>query len=147
MTETVTLRLTVHDDGRHQGPRSSRTHVTIASSDHPDATTALGSEGLRDVLAKRLSQVERHGFDLAHDREHDAGELALGAASYLNTAIDQLHGTEHPADEPADTWPWEASAWKPGTARANLVKALALGLATVDRIDAETGAAGEDRLS
>lgn len=98
---------------------------------------ALTGAGLADVLAERVRQIDVEGFTLAHDLAHHPGGLALAAASYLNTAIDQLvHGTEHDATEEPDTWPWEREAWRPGDARANLVKALAIGLATLDRVDA-----------
>lgn len=109
-----------------------------------DSDQALQAAGLRDVIAERIDQIDRHGFTLAHDRGHHPGNLALGAASYLNTAIDQLHGKHCDPKAPADTWPWEREAWRPGDARANIVKALAIGLAVLDRIDHAARDAGDD---
>lgn len=103
----------------------------------------LHAPALRDIIAERIEQVERHGFTLEHDLGHHPGEIAAAAASYLNTAIDQLHGKHHDPKEPADQWPWEREAWRPGDPRANIVKAIAIAWAVVDRIDASPRDSGE----
>lgn len=107
----------------------------VARACHPDAGAALTGAGLADVVAERIAQIEANGFTLAHDEGHHPAQLAAGAASYLNTGIDQLNGIEHDPQDPADTWPWEREAWRPGDARTNIVKALAIGLAVLDRLD------------
>ncbi len=99
------------------------------------SATILTGRALRDIVAERIEQVERHGYDLQHDMAHDPATIAAGAASYLDTAIDALEGRHHPADEPPLTWPWEPDAWKAGERRAMLVKAAALAWAAIDRID------------
>jgi hypothetical protein len=108
----------------------------IAKANSELGGQALQSAGLVDTLAERLSQIEEHGFDQIHDLGHHPGQLAAASASYLNAAIDQLNGRNDV--EPVDpaTWPWEREAWRPGDARANIVKALAIGLAVLDRMDA-----------
>lgn len=106
----------------------------------PLSLPALTGRGLADVLAERVRQIDVEHYTLAHDLLHHPGELGLASASYLNTAIDQLHGKEHDPAEEADTWPWQREAWRPGTARENIVKALAIGLALLDRIDAAPAA-------
>lgn len=97
---------------------------------------AITGRGLADVMAERVRQIDDEGFTLDHDLLHHPGELALAAASYANTAIDQLHGKEHDPKEEPDTWPWQREAWRPGTPRENIVKATAILLAVLDRIDA-----------
>ena len=80
-----------------------------------------------DVLAERRRQIEREGWTPEHDDEHNAGEMARAAACYalFNTA-------------PTPTmWPrqWDASWWKPKDDRSNLVRAAALLLAEIERLD------------
>lgn len=101
----------------------------------PDAVMAVTGATLRDVMAERVRQIGVEGFTFAHDAGHHPGELGLAAKCYLDTAIDQLFGRTHPAGEVPIEWPWQDAYWKPGDARANLVKAGALLLACGDRID------------
>lgn len=121
------LLLKAHDDGRES--------IEVASAFA--AAAVLAAPALRDIAAERIAQIEKHGFTLEHDLGHHPGNLALASASYLNAAIDQLHRRGEPVvmPDPA-TWPWDDSWWKPGDARANLIKAIAIAWATVDRIDA-----------
>jgi len=97
----------------------------------------IGPGPLQDALLERIEQIEQYGFDLQHDLGHHPATLALAAQSYLATAIDQLHGKHHHPQQPCPEWPWEREAWRPGTARDNIVKALAIGLAVLDRIDVQ----------
>ena len=121
--------------------------ITVAGKPiSADSTRALTGRGICDVMVERVRQIDDERFDLAHDLAHHPGELALASASYLNTAIDQLHGKHHLPQEQPDTWPWQREAWRPGNARANLVKALAIGLATLDRIDGDALGSGKEPL-
>lgn len=82
----------------------------------------------RDVLAERRRQIEAEGWTPEHDDEHGAGEMAAAAACYaLNAAGCGC--------EVARNWPWDRSWWKPSTARRDLVKAAALILAEIERLD------------
>jgi len=77
----------------------------------------------RDVLAERRRQVEAEGWTPHHDDCHNKGELANAAACYAaGIAI-------------VDLWPWSRDWWKPRSHRRNLVKAAALILAEIERID------------
>lgn len=104
------------------------------------STDVLHRAALRDIVAERVAQIDEHGFTIEHDLGHRASELVAAAASYLDTACDQLEGRDWPSTEHPDTWPWEREAWKPGDARTNLVKAIAIAWAAIDRIDAGAGA-------
>ena len=97
----------------------------------------VGSKAARDVLAERLRQVEAEGWTPAHDDFHEEGELADAAACYAAGCIpmapaaasSQGHGY-------TSLWPWEAKWWKPGgDRRRDLVKAGALILAEIERLD------------
>lgn len=80
-----------------------------------------------DVLQERQRQVTAEGYHQDHDDEHDMCELARAAASYLcRTDALMLAGTR--------VWPkgWE---FKPADYRRALVKACALALAELERVD------------
>lgn len=79
-----------------------------------------------DVLAERRRQVEREGWTPAHDDLYDAAELPRAAAAYV------LNGGN---DEAPCIWPFHSKWWKPRDARANYVRAAALLLAEIERID------------
>lgn len=84
---------------------------------------------LRDVLNERQRQIAQ-GFTADHDDEHDRGELGYAAACY---AMPYLHRQD--ADAPPAMWPFETEAWKPQDYRRNLVRAAALLLAEIERLD------------
>ena len=89
---------------------------------------AWASDALRDVAAERRRQIEAEGWTPAHDDEHAAGEMAEAAACYALGAM-FISG----ADD--FIWPWELQWWKPKDRRSNLVRAAALLLAEIERLD------------
>ena len=85
----------------------------------------------RDVLAERQRQIEVEGWTPEHDDAHSLGQMAGAALCYLaedipHWARQQAHGCY---------WPWDAEWWEPGDHRRNLVKAGALILAEIERLD------------
>ncbi|WP_244364065.1 hypothetical protein [Burkholderia pseudomallei] len=92
-----------------------------------DARAGL-TEAARDVLAERRRQVEQEGWTPAHDDEHDKCEMALAAIVYTESAVG------YPPSCP-DTWPWSPKWFKPTTPRRDLVKAAALVIAEIERLD------------
>ena len=85
---------------------------------------------VRDVLAERARQVEAEGWKSERDDRYIDCELARAAATYmLCTSPDQLKVSG------VTVWPWAIGWWKPTTYRRNLVKAGALLLAEIERID------------
>ena len=83
-------------------------------------------EAAVDVLAERRRQIEVEGWTPAHDDEHKNGEMARAASCYAVGA---------PAFMAWDLWPWDRKWWKPGDRRRDLVKAGALILAEIERLD------------
>ena len=83
---------------------------------------------MNDVLAERLRQINSEGWTAWHDDHHEHGELARAAATYA------LHSTGKHGSR-ALTWPWAPEWWKPTTRRRDLVKAAALLIAEIDRLD------------
>ena len=97
------------------------------------------SKAAQDVLAERRRQVEAEGWTPEHDDEHDQHMLATAGACYALYWMNE-------SGKPLPIWPWQASWWKPSAdPRRNLVKAGALLLAEIERIDrAALAAAGKE---
>lgn len=85
-----------------------------------------------DVLAERRRQIETEGWTPEHDDRHNAGEMALAASCYAQEGPDP-YGHGWPTIPSA--WPWSPDWWKPQGYRRNLVKAAALILAEIERLD------------
>lgn len=87
-----------------------------------------------DVLAERQRQVTAEGWTPGHDDEYEHGELADAAGCYaLSSELFDCAG------EPPRPWPWPDEWWKPTNRRRDLVKAGALILAEIERIDRAAG--------
>jgi hypothetical protein len=81
-----------------------------------------------EIAAERERQKSVEGWTEAHDDEHADGELARAAACYARFA-------HYAPALPPIGWPWELSAWKQKGARRDLVRAAALIVAEIERID------------
>jgi hypothetical protein len=94
---------------------------------------------LEEIDAERRRQVESEGWTAAHDDDHDAGELAAAAATYAINAACVLHplnGTPIDLEElPFVFWPWDKAWWKPKSPRRDLVRAAALIVAELERLE------------
>ena len=95
------------------------------------------SDAARDVLAERERQVTAEGWTPEHDDQHSVGQMADAAACYALF----VHAPDYPCKNPPLSWPWARKWWKPTTPRRDLVKAGALILAEIERLDraARTG--------
>lgn len=98
--------------------------------------TLAPTEAVTDVLAERRRQVEAEGWTPEHDDVHAAGDMAEAAAAYAQEASAPCGGLPM-------GWPWAKEWWKPGTPRRMLVKAGALILAEIERIDRAALRAGK----
>ncbi|MCA7945595.1 hypothetical protein [Burkholderia vietnamiensis] len=96
----------------------------IAAHGSPDM-----SDAARDVLAERARQVGQEGWTPEHDEKYRDHELSCAAGCYA------MHTLAYPAGDPPPAWPWSADWWKPTTHRRNLVKAGALILAEIEKLD------------
>ncbi|HBU8799188.1 TPA: ead/Ea22-like family protein [Klebsiella pneumoniae] len=87
-----------------------------------------------DVLAERKRQVAAEWWTPEHDDEYEHGELADAAGCYaLSSELFDCAG------EPPRPWPWPDEWWKPTNRRRDLVKAGALILAEIERLDRAAG--------
>lgn len=110
--------------------------VNVQTVDAAPADPAAGawhalSQAARDVLCERQRQVSVEGYTTDHDDEHKASEMALAAGCYAVSSGSYGAGP----DWPLPIWPWALEHWKPTFGRRDLVRAGALILAEVERLD------------
>lgn len=80
-----------------------------------------------DVLAERQRQISAEGWTPEHDDEHGDGSMALAASCYACASAG--------FDDAARDWPWSDDWFKPSSPRRDLIKAGALILAEIERLD------------
>ncbi len=103
----------------------------------PTLHMPLLTQAAQDVLAERQRQISAEGRTPEHDDAYTADELAKAAAAYAVCSVVTDRG--HLA---LSLWPWDHEWFKPSGSRRNLVKAGALILAELERLDrAEHGTA------
>ncbi len=101
---------------------------------------------IEEIAAERWRQISREGFTPAHDDTLVNGELAQGAAAYCIAAglpRDRYRDLRRNGDEaevakalPIFTlWPWHNGLFKPMNPRRDLIKACAMIVAEIGRID------------
>lgn len=113
---------------------------------------------LVEIAQERLRQIEGEGWTPEHDDEHGDGELALAAACYALpvhrrtktvVADEVFNGRAQAGDVETypigqsnvpEPWPWLGKWWKPGDRRGDLLKAGALIVAEIERLDRAAGA-------
>ncbi|SHK37121.1 hypothetical protein [Halomonas caseinilytica] len=92
-----------------------------------------------DVYHERMRQLSTEGFSRERDDEYVNGELAAAASTYANWSAWQADGRMPVGKNFRPTsWPegWHGKWWKPSPdSRRNLVKAGALILAEIERLD------------
>ncbi|MDY1120059.1 hypothetical protein SOL55_19120 [Pseudomonas aeruginosa] len=108
--------------------------VAEAKISTPAAQAGQMPQAWLDVQAERRRQITAEGWTPEHDDEHADGQMARAAACYA------LAGSSAPNDGTAAllvslAWPWDEQWWKPSTPRRDLVKACALALAEIERLD------------
>ena len=108
---------------------------------------------LAEIAAERYRQIDVEGWSADHDDGHFAGELARAAAAYaVHASVPE--GRTFQADVYGQTihhvtksfrigwflpalmlWPWDAEWWKPKDRRRDLIRAGALIVAEIERLD------------
>jgi hypothetical protein len=113
----------------------------------PTEALPVESQAAVDVAAERQRQISSEGWTAKHDDAHTCEELATAAACYLRP---DLRTVSVSADRVTfrDPWPWwnewddggrcagrEKAWWKPRDRRRDLVRAAALIIAEIERLD------------
>lgn len=118
-------------DALHPAPQTNVQGPNFGS--HGSATAMF------DVIAERLRQQEKEGWSPEHDNAHKNGELAGAAACYvlhgLDAKIQNIQLGHRVVQLARDLWPWGMFWWKPTDRRRDLVKAAALIIAEIERLD------------
>ncbi|WP_457935165.1 hypothetical protein [Pseudomonas aeruginosa] len=110
--------------------------VAEANIATPVAQAGQVPQAWLDVQAERRRQIEAEGWTPEHDDLYCAAELPRAAAAYI------LNGAN---DEAPAVWPFVAKWWKPRDARSNYVRASALILAEIERLDRAAATQGGPR--
>lgn len=85
---------------------------------------------IEEIAAERRRQIEVEGFTAGHDDKYQVHELARAAGCYVLSPIGWLK-----SPPPRWLWPWDFEWWRPTTRRRDLIKAAALIVAEIERID------------
>lgn len=89
------------------------------------------------IVAERKRQMEVEGWTLEHDDEHDDGSLARAAACYAMPAAIRIMAAGVNETVKSRVWPlsWAPDWWKPKDRRRDLIRAAALIVAEIERLD------------
>lgn len=119
--------------------------VMIGLEDLQEAISALeampSTKAAADVMAERKRQIDKEGWTPEHDDRHTGGDMALAAASYAANAATWIGINPNLPEEKYAVlanpfrWPWAKKWWKPTNPRRDLIKAAALILAEIERLD------------
>lgn len=131
------------------GPLALCAAALRARSEQETTWRRAMSKAIEDIAIERQRQVEAEGWSPEHDDEHDGEQLVRAAACYaLGTRKVSfksggsgfgVRGYEEWYYSTHRAWPWADEWWKPGPdRRRELVKAAALVVAEIERIDRTT---------
>lgn len=111
----------------------------------PAQQSARTLKVLQDVVEERARQILREGFGTSHDDQHHDFSMAKAASVYAacasvgtaDRAVMDLHGLRGTPGKLQELWPisWDISWLKPVSRRRDLVKAAALIIAEIERLD------------
>ena len=84
---------------------------------------------LEEIAAECRRHVEVEGWTAEHDDTHVNGEMARAAACYADPRIAFFTVDGY------FVWPWDRKWWKPKSRRRDLIRAAALIVAEIERLD------------
>ncbi|KKM67371.1 hypothetical protein LCGC14_1471770 [marine sediment metagenome] len=84
---------------------------------------------IAEIRKERERQVRKEGWSKRHDNAHDEAELSKAAGCYANRALSPK------SDITPRNWPWAPDWWKPKTPKRNLIRAAALIVAELERLE------------
>ncbi|WP_223623149.1 hypothetical protein [Pseudomonas monteilii] len=103
-----------------------------AEGSKPDNITAHAAA--LDVLAERCRQIDDEGYTTERDDQYIRGQLADAAGAYAFWAY-TCNMEHYKVTTVPPSWPWSPEHWKPTDQRKMLVRAGALILAEIERLD------------
>ena len=115
--------------------------ILMADSEYA-GPNSIDTGAFSEVYRERLRQLMMEGFSRDRDDHYQHGELARAATAYVSVAATALDkGHQDTSKTLFSHWPWNREWWKPTTPRRDLIKAGALILAEIERIDRAAGKA------
>ena len=123
---------------------SYETTISMLRSRIAELESRTVTAAAADVLAERQRQVTAEGWSPKHDDQYKNTELAFAASCYAFHAAAaswdlEDNGIPYDSHPVPKQWPWDPSWWRPTDARRDLVKAGALILAEIERLDRAAG--------
>jgi len=95
-----------------------------------------------EIASERQRQIEVEGWTPEHDDGHSDGQLAIAASIYAMFAADAASHDQalrlFQDNAYPDNWPWHAEWFKPKDRRHDLIRAAALIVAEIERLDRKT---------
>lgn len=85
---------------------------------------------INEIARERARQINVEGWTPEHDDRHSNGELARAAACYA-----LWHTPVSVGSFLSFVWPWSMRWWKPKDDRRDLIRAAALLVAEIERLD------------
>lgn len=98
------------------------------------------SNAINDVIFERQRQISQEGWTPEHDDNHRSGSMAGAAACYAQHVnarqwIFPWKPEEYTSEQVPGSWPWDEVWWKPKSPRQDLVRAAALLIAEIEKLD------------
>jgi hypothetical protein len=84
---------------------------------------------INEIAAERRRQIEDEGWSSQHDDQHSDAAMARAAACYA------LNRSGWDWSSLRQYWPWDCGWWKPKNPRHDLIRAGALIVAEIERLD------------
>lgn len=116
-------------------------HERVSPAEELDVLAKIMKPDVIDEIEhERTRQINAEGWSPEHDDEHDSGELARAASCYAEHAARSQSGDwrQRLAAESKSIplqWPWSKEWWKPKDRRKDLIRAAALIVAEIERLD------------
>ncbi len=131
--EMVKEILTAKDTTPVKAPEGVKDFMRWLDEESPEGLTQAETPPapVAEVIAERRRQVDVEGWTAEHDDEHPTGTLGLAAAAYVLDAC----GKHSQRDLVQQVWPFDQEWWKPKDPRRDLIRAAALIIAEIERLD------------
>lgn len=104
----------------------------------------MNNDVIAEIAAERRRQIEVEGCTPEHDDRWIRGELAMAAATYALTAAGLVRLDGPTEINPPVVWPWDREWLKPKDRRRDLIRAAALIVAEIERLDRAAPTEGRD---
>jgi hypothetical protein len=88
-----------------------------------------------ELISERVRQIAEEGNTILRDDSYYLGEIAAAASCYAEWSTYSDSVRETCKDQFSPRWPWGKSWWKPKDRRRDLVRAGALIIAEIERLD------------